>query len=137
MEGEFKPKVTPRFGQTSKTDFYTLLKETLKKRKQKKNKSKSKRKNKQKKIQYSELNTQKDIKNSNSHKELDLINQPQIKRELAIERWFCDYPKKKFELRNDFDQDHSKIFLQEKEKAFEKLNFNDDLLLSNTTSKSN
>ena len=135
MEGEFKPKVTPRFGQTYKTDFYTLLKETLKKRKQKK--SKSKNKNKNKKTQYSELDTPKDKKSSNSHNELDLIKQPQIKRELAIERWFCDYPKKKFELRNDFDQDHSKIFLQEKEKAFEKLNFNDDLLLSNTSSKSN
>ena len=128
MEDQVKPETTPRFGQSSQTDFLTLLKNEL----QKENP------NIKYKIEYnSSLNNSKITKNSNLHENLSLKKSSYNKKELAIERWFCDYPDKRLELRNDYDQDHSKKFLQEKEKAFEKLDFCDDLLPNNESNDSN
>ena len=135
MEDKQKVKDTPRFGEENKTDFFSLLKQTIKN--QKKNKNKNKSKNKEE--QHSKINSKQDKieKNTNSKEKSDLPKSLHINKDLAIERWFCDFPKKRLVLRNDFDHDHSKIFLQEKEKAFEKLYFNDDLLLDDDQSNSN
>ena len=127
MEG--KQEITPRFGQSSQTDFLSLLKDEL---------NKQNPNIKLDKIKYhSSLNNSKIAKNSNLRENLNLEKSSHNKRELAIERWFCDYPDKRLELRNDYDQENSKNFLQEKEKAFEKLNFYDDLLPNNDSSDSN
>ena len=118
MEGVLKLKPTPRFGQPSQTDFSTLLKEEI----QKHNSN-----IKSDKIDHSKLDDPKFEKNLNLHEKLNSSKSANINREL-IERWFCDYPDKRLVLRNDYDQEHSKKFLQEKEKAFEKLDLCDDLL---------
>ena len=128
MEIEIKPKATPKFGQSTKIDFCTLLKKVVKK--EKPNIKLDKREHRP------NVNTKKE-KNLNSNEKLNLVNSSHIKKELAIERWFCDYPNKRLMLRNDYDQDHSIKFLLEKEIAFEKLNFYDDLLLNNDSSDSN
>ena len=129
MEDEIKPKATPRFGQSSQTDFLSLLKDEL--NKQNPNIKLDTREN------LSKLDKPKNEKNFNSQGKLNLPNSSKINRGLAIERWFCDYPNKRLELRNDYDQENSKNFLKEKEKAFEKLNFYDDLLMNNDSSDSN
>ena len=121
-------KATPRFGQPSEADFYTLLKEV----KAKPNPVKKLNK----KEHHSKFNISKNEKSINSHEKLNLENPPHINKEL-IQRWFCDYSDKKFELRNDYDYEHSKKFLQEKEKAFEKIDFCDDSLLKNHPNHSN
>ena len=128
MEDQVIPETTPRFGLPKKTDFLKLLKKELKKQKQNR---------KYKKGSNSSLNNSKITKNSNLDENLNLKKTSHDERELAIERWFCDYPDKRFKLRNDYDQDHSKKFLQEKEKAFEKLDFCDDLLPNNDSNDSN
>ena len=138
MEDEQRIKDTPRFGEENKTDFFSLLKQTIKNQKTHKNKIQKKSKNKEEghsKLDDSKQN--KNEKNNNSKEKNDLPKSPHINKDLAIERWFCDFPKKRLILRNDFDHEHSEIFLQEKEKAFEKLNFNDDLLLNDDQSNSN
>ena len=128
MEDQVKPETTPRFGQSSQNEFLTLLKNELQKQKP----------NIKYKIEYnSSLNNSKIAKNSNLHENLNLKKSSNNKKELAIGRWFCDYPEKRLELRNDYDQEHSNKFLQEKEKAFEKLDLCDDLLLNNNSCNSN
>ena len=129
MEDRVKQKTTPRFGQSSQTDFLALLKDEL---------NKQNPNIKLVKIKYhSSLNNSKITRNSDLLENLTLKKSPHIERELAIERWFCDYPDKRLELRNDYDQENSKNFLQKKEKAFEKLNFYDDLLTNSDSSDSN
>ena len=129
MEGETRTETTPRFGQQSQTDFIVLLKEAVNKLNPKIKFDKTEH--------HPKLNNSKNEKSSNSNKNLNLEKPPHINRELAIGRWFCDYPDKRLALRNDYDQDHSNKFLQEKEKAFEKLNLCDDLLLNKCPSNSN
>ena len=128
MEGEIVSETTPRFGQPSQKDFFILLKEVVNKQNPKIKSDKTEH--------HSKLNNSKNEKYSNSNENLNLEKPPHINKELAIERWFCDYPDKRLVLRNDYDQDHSNKFLREKEKAFEKLNLCDDLLLDKCPSNS-
>ena len=129
MEDEIKPKATPRFGQSSQTDFFTLLQKAI--NVQNSNIKLDTREN------LSKLDKPKNEKNFNSQGKLNLPNSSKINRGLAIERWFCDYPNKRLELRNDYDQDNSIKFLEEKEKAFEKLTFYDEFLFNNDSRNSN
>ena len=129
MEDEAKTKTTPRFGLSAQTDFFTLLKKVVKTENPNIILDETKH--------HSKLNNSKNEKKSNSIKKFSLTKSPQMNKELAIERWFCDYPNKRLILRNDYDQDHSQKFLLEKEIAFEKLNFCDSLLMNNNSRKSN
>ena len=127
MEVLLKLKPTPRFGQPNQPDFSTLLKEEI----QKYNSN-----IKLDKKDHSILDDQKFEKILNLHEKFNSKKSKNISKEL-IERWFCDYPNKRLVLRNDYDQENSNKFLQEKEKAFEKLDLCDDLLLNNDSSNSN
>ena len=129
MQDEEKIKCTPRFGQPSQTDFSVLLKESVKKS--------NKNAKLQKKEKCSKFNISKNEQKQNLNEKHSSEKLTHINKELAIQRWFCDYPNKRFTLRNDYDYENSKKFLLEKEIAFEKLDFCDDLLLKNQPNNSN
>ena len=118
------PLPTPRFGtkkEDEKINFCKLLKKCIKKHSKSLNTKNKKFENET--FPYKGINKKRSL-----HLPLVKINISCVRKDSQDKNKFSNFLKKKFYLRNDFDENHTQEFLNDKEIAFEEVILSDEII---------